>query len=92
MISAIDLAALVKVDIEGNEFDVFINFPFEKYHVQNILIEHNYRSKHSYEQMISFFNQKNFKCYSVNGIELQTSNQDIPDSNIWLVNQYLKKN
>ena len=87
----IDTAVLLKIDIEGNEFEVLKNFPFEKYKINNILIEFNHLSKRSFEEMNSFFISKNFKSYTISGIELRTDNQPIPENNIWFVNQHLIK-
>ena len=80
---------LLKIDIEGNEFEVLEDFPFEKYEVKNILMEFNHLSKRSFEEIKSFFCSKNFKCYSISGIELFTEYQEIPENNIWFVNQHL---
>ncbi len=79
--------SLLKIDIEGNEFEVFKNFDFSKFKIENILLEFNHLSNISFEDLRSFFNSKNFKCYSINGIELQSAEDEIPENNIWLVNQ-----
>ena len=80
---------LLKIDIEGNEFEVLESFPFEKYKVKNILMEFNHLSKISFEEIKSFFGNKDFKSYTISGIELLTEHQEIPENNIWFVNQHL---
>lgn len=80
---------LLKIDIEGNEFEVLEDFPFEKYEVKNILMEFNHLSKKSFEEIKSFFESKNFKCCTIYGTELLTEDQQIPENNIWFINRHL---
>lgn len=83
----IKVADLIKIDIEGNEFEILENFPFDIYHVKNIILEFNHLSQISFDTMRDFFITKNFKSYSVNGLELVNGEQEIPENNIWFVNQ-----
>lgn len=78
---------LIKIDIEGNEFDILENFPFEKYAVKNIILEFNHLSKISFEDLASFFEGKGFKSYTIYGDALIKKHQGIPENNIWFVNQ-----
>ena len=74
---------LLKIDIEGNEFSILENFPFNKFTIQNIILEFNELSPISLEQLISFFTSHNFKSYTVTGLPLSDDNNDIPENNIW---------
>ena len=80
-------AELVKIDIEGNEFQILENFPFEQYEIKNIILEFNHLSKISFENLNVFFISKNFKCYTITGKELFSAADEIPENNIWFVNQ-----
>ena len=63
----IQTAELVKIDVEGNEFDVLMNFPFDKYHVKNILLEFNNLSSKSLKELNVFFSLRGFKMRNING-------------------------
>lgn len=78
---------LLKIDIEGNEFDILYDFPFEKYTIRNIILEFNHLSKISFNQMQAFFTHKGYECYTVDGAILNEAHQPIPENNIWLVKQ-----
>lgn len=78
---------LLKIDIEGNEFDVLEDFPFDQYKIKNIILEFNHLSKISFENLCSFFLGKGFKSYTISGKELLNDLQGIPENNIWFVNQ-----
>ena len=78
---------LVKIDIEGNEFDVLENFSFDKFKIQNIILEFNHLSKVSFEKMQTFFAGKGFKSFTITGEKLENADQGIPENNIWYVNQ-----
>ena len=63
----IQTAELVKIDVEGNEFDVLMNFPFDKYHIKNILLEFNNLSSKSLKELNVFFSLRGFKMRNING-------------------------
>jgi FkbM family methyltransferase len=86
----LDEIDLIKIDIEGNEFEILEIFPFEKYYIRNIILEFNHLSKISFINLLSFFNNKHFKCYSITGEELIDDKTQILENNIWLVNQQVK--
>jgi FkbM family methyltransferase len=79
---------LLKIDVEGNEFDILKEFPFEKYRVENIILEFNHLSKVPFYELWSFFERKGFKAFTITGEELVDEKKGIPENNIWLVNQY----
>lgn len=78
---------LIKIDIEGNEFEILEHFPFDIYQVKNIILEFNHLSHVSFGTMRNFFISKNFKGYTTTGVELLNREQEIPENNIWFVNQ-----
>jgi FkbM family methyltransferase len=77
---------LIKIDIEGNEFEVLKDFPFEKFHVQNIIMEFNHLSRLSFKELQSFFSEKGFESFSVSGKILSTDREEIEENNIWFKN------
>jgi FkbM family methyltransferase len=77
---------LIKIDIEGNEFEVLKDFPFEKFHVQNIIMEFNHLSRLSFKELQSFFSEKGFESFSVSGKILSTGKEEIEENNIWFKN------
>lgn len=81
------VADLVKIDIEGNEFEILENFPFDVYEVKNIILEFNHLSHISFGTIRDFFISKNFRSYTITGEELLNVEQEIPENNIWFVNQ-----
>lgn len=83
----IKVAELIKIDIEGNEFEILENFPFDEYQLNNIILEFNHLSHISFDKMRDFFMMKNFKSYTIHGVELVNAEQEIPENNIWFVNQ-----
>ena len=84
--SGIEKIKLIKIDIEGNEFAVFENFSFEKFFVENILIEYNHLSPISFEDLKAFFKEKGFDGYSVSGKLLADDATEIEENNIWFKN------
>lgn len=87
----IEVAELIKIDIEGNEFEILENFPFELYKVNNIILEFNHLSHISFDKLRDFFLAKGFKCYTITGEELLDAEQEIPENNIWFKNQNIFK-
>lgn len=83
--NSITTIELLKIDIEGNEFDILYDFPFGKYTLENIILEFNHLSKISFNQLRDFFSKKSYKCYTVEGTILDGPHQPIPENNIWLV-------
>ena len=77
---------LIKIDIEGSEFEVFKKFPFHKYHVKNIIMEFNHLSPINFFDLQKFFGEIGFECLSVKGILLH-SEDNIEENNIWLRNR-----
>ena len=75
--------SLVKIDIEGNEFAVFKHFDFEKYNIENILLEFNHLSEISLETLLNFFAGKGFQAFKIDRSMLTKEEQDIPENNIW---------
>ena len=78
---------LLKIDIEGNEFEIIKDFPFDQYTIKNIILEFNQLSKISFEELRNFFITNGFKSYTVTGEELLDDKKEIPEKNIWFVNQ-----
>lgn len=78
---------LLKIDIEGNEFDILREFSFEKCMVKNIILEFNHLSTVTFAQLVAFFESKGFKCFTISGEPLLNEKHPIPDNNIWFVNQ-----
>ena len=85
----IQTAELIKIDVEGNEFDVLMNFSFDKYYVKNILLEFNNLSSKSLKELYVFFSLRGFKMRNINGKELYNLSEGIPENNLWLVNTHL---
>ncbi len=77
---------LIKIDIEGNEFSVLKEFPFEKYKVQNILLEFNKLTSTSLAALHHFFLGKGFLMQDIIGGPFNTFSEEIPENNLWLVN------
>jgi FkbM family methyltransferase len=82
-------AELIKIDIEGNEFDVLKNFPFDKYEVKNILLEYNCLSKSSLQELADFFYLRGFIMQNIKGKQVNNILEGIPENNLWLVNRHL---
>ncbi len=78
---------LLKIDIEGNEFAVLKNFPFDKIIIKNIILEFNFLSEVSFAQLRFFFDQKGFNFFAVTGNRLVDDKNEIPENNIWIVNR-----
>ena len=87
-ISEIDL---LKIDIEGNEFSVMQNFPFDKYLIKNIILEFNFLSSISFTQLRQFFENRGFAFFTITGEKIIDSKKSIPENNIWIVNQKIIK-
>ena len=83
-ISEIDL---LKIDIEGNEFAVVENFPFDNYPIKNIILEFNFLSPISFAQLKQFFENKGFYFFTITGEKIVDSEKGILENNIWIVNQ-----
>ena len=82
----IENATLIKIDIEGNEFDVLKDFSFEIFPVKNILLEFNNPTVQSFENFQSFFHQKGFLIQDINGQRLSNDINSLPENNLWVVN------
>ncbi|MEI7736810.1 MAG: FkbM family methyltransferase, partial [Ferruginibacter sp.] len=78
---------LLKIDIEGNEFDILEKFPFEQYVIKNIILEFNHLSAISFETLRLFFQQKGFDSFTISGEPLLNESQGIIENNIWFVNR-----
>ncbi len=74
---------LIKIDIEGNEFEVFRDFDFGKFDIQNIILEFNHLSRISLDELLNFFKSKGFAATSVNNLPLAADTAEIPENNIW---------
>jgi FkbM family methyltransferase len=79
---------LVKIDVEGNEFDILQNFPFGDYKIKNIILEFNNLSHLGLKDICLFFEARGFKSYTITGEVLIEEYQKIPENNIWFVNQH----
>lgn len=77
---------LVKIDIEGNEFDVFKDFDFQKIELRNIILEFNHLSKISLNDLLEFFRTKGFEPFTVYNAQLFADIAEIPENNIWFKN------
>lgn len=73
---------LVKIDIEGNEFSVFEHFEFEKFNIENILLEYNHLSPVPFTNLVSFFKGNGYKALDING-NLLHADSLISENNIW---------
>ena len=78
---------LLKIDIEGNEFDILEGFDFGRYYVKNILLEFNHLSPISFEDLLLFFDQEGFIACDIFGVPLHSDEGVIPENNIWFVNR-----
>jgi FkbM family methyltransferase len=78
---------LLKIDIEGNEFVVLEKFPFDKIPVSNIILEFNFLSKISFEQLKAFFDERGFDFFTVEGNPIIGKPEEIPENNIWIKNR-----
>jgi FkbM family methyltransferase len=78
---------LLKIDIEGNEFDILEGFDFDRYDIENIILEFNHLSRISFDDLRRFFEQKGFGCNDIYGKPLQQETDGIPENNIWFVNR-----
>jgi len=83
----IQTVELIKIDIEGNEFGILEDFRFDDYKIKNLIMEFNQLSKVSFTQVHSFFLNKGFKSFTIEGKELLNDKSGIPENNIWFVNQ-----
>lgn len=78
---------ILKIDIEGNEFTVLKDFPFDKYVIKNIILEFNHLSGVSFLQLQQFFESKGFIFFTITGEKIETETKDIPENNIWIINK-----
>ena len=78
---------LLKIDIEGNEFSVLEHFPFNKYLIKNIILEFNFLSKISLTTLKSFFEERGFDVFTITGESIKDEKSNIPENNLWIVNQ-----
>lgn len=74
---------LIKIDIEGNEYEVLQHFPFEKINVENIIMEYNEHARIGFEALKMFFAGKGYKCLSVDGKQVDDVKQGITENNLW---------
>ena len=74
---------LIKIDIEGNEMNVFRNFDFNKIPVHNIIMEYNENAKISFNELKSFFESNGYTLKNVNG-DVLSGEDNIIENNIWL--------
>lgn len=79
-------AELIKLDIEGNEFDVLQAFSFEKYFVKNFLVEYNQLSTQKLSQLQAFFSVKGFIMKNIYGHPINELNTELPEHNLWFEN------
>lgn len=79
--------ALVKIDIEGGEFDVLKDFSFESYYIKNILLEFNNLSRVSLDELCIFFCGKGFEIKDVEGRKVNQGTIDLIENNLWLSNK-----
>lgn len=79
-------AELIKLDIEGNEWDVLKSFPFEKYRVKNILLEYNNLASFSLNDLKMFFSERGFVLKNIYGKAVEENAAALPENNLWLVN------
>jgi FkbM family methyltransferase len=78
---------LIKIDIEGNEFNVFKEFPFDNINVRNIILEFNSLSTISLQDITHFFEAWGFKAFTISGDTLPADVNAIPENNIWFTKQ-----
>jgi FkbM family methyltransferase len=81
---AINYITLIKIDIEGNEMDVFRSYDFNKIPIYNIIMEFKAHAKISFQELKSFFESRNYTVKNING-ELVRDENDIVEDNLWLV-------
>ena len=85
--NSVETVELLKIDIEGKEFEILENFPFEKYKIKNIILEFNQNDKLGFDELYTFFMSKGFKIFTIKGVGLNNDKQTIPENNIWCVKQ-----
>ena len=78
--------ALVKIDIEGNEYSVFEFFDFSTTKIRNIIMEFNNLNQVGFEKLQNFFAAKGFTANDIYGQPLINA-INIPENNIWFVNK-----
>lgn len=75
--------ALMKIDIEGNEFNILKNFSFELYPVKNFILEYNGKGAKGFSALRDFFFEKGYNCFSIDGKPLKEISAEILENNIW---------
>ncbi len=80
--------ALLKIDIEGNEFSILKHFPFESICIKNVIIEFNHLSTVPLKTLCNFFAEKGYLSRTIHGDPLGVNDTVIPENNIWF---YLDK-
>jgi FkbM family methyltransferase len=80
--------ALMKIDIEGSEFNILKNFSFELYPVKNFILEYNGIGATGFIALRDFFSEKGYNCFSIDGKPLEEISGEILENNIW----FAKKN
>lgn len=79
----IPYVTLIKIDIEGNEMDVFRNFDFTQVPVYNIIMEFNECTRMSLAELKSFFESRGYQVKNIDG-GLVKEEKDIIENNLWL--------
>ncbi len=77
---------LIKMDVEGYEFEVLKNFPFSDFNIENLIIEYNQLGLLTLSEWIGFFKRHGFEARDVFGHTLHGDEMELPDHNIWFVN------
>lgn len=75
---------LLKIDIEGNEFEVFKNFSFNQFKIRNIILEFNRNAQLRFTDLNYFFSNNNYECLNILGEKITEESLAIPEDNIWL--------
>jgi len=83
----LNVVDLLKIDIEGNEFSILKDFPFDRFLIKNIILEFNHLSTISFEELRLFFEEKGFRSFTIDARPLTDAQQEIKEHNIWFVNQ-----
>lgn len=77
---------LIKMDVEGYEFEVLKNFPFSDFNIENLIIEYNRLGSLTLVEWIGFFKRHGFEARDVLGHIIHGDEMELPDHNIWFVN------
>lgn len=77
---------LIKIDVEGYEFEVIKKFPFSEFLVEHIILEFNSLGQLTLAEWMNFMGERGFEAFDVFGNPLDITIQEVPEHNIWFKN------